>query len=161
MALQLTKKAPMSGEARWVPFDKDTKVLLAGIDSPEYQVGLERSRRRLQRNDARFEEGQVGVVAGEKTEYQNHCMLLANFIVKDWSGALDEKGNPLAYSADTAAELLESSVDFFLFVLREAGRTAVELNEELSDSVGKPSLGSSGKKSGVGKQKSVAPSTGA
>ncbi|MBJ2224910.1 MULTISPECIES: hypothetical protein [Bacteria] len=148
MALQLTKKDQAAAGARWVEFDKDTKVLLAGIDNAEYQVGLERMRRRIARNDARFEEGQVGVVAGELTEHQNHAMLLAHFIVKDWSGVLDAEGNPLKYGPSVAAELLENSLDFFLFVLRGGSSVATESAEELKDTVGKPSPVSSGKKSG-------------
>lgn len=148
MALQLTKKDQAAAGARWVGFDKDTKVLLAGIDNAEYQVGLERMRRRIARNDARFEEGQVGVVAGELTEHQNHAMLLAHFIVKDWSGVLDAEGNPLKYGPSVAAELLENSLDFFLFVLRGGSSVATESAEELKDTVGKPSSVSSGKKSG-------------
>lgn len=148
MALQLTKKDQAPAGARWVEFDKDTKVLLAGIDNAEYQVGLERMRRRIARNDARFEEGQVGVVAGELTEHQNHAMLLAHFIVKDWSGVLDADGNPLKYSPSVAAELLENSLDFFLFVLRGGSSVATESAEELKDTVGKPSPASIGKKSG-------------
>ena len=148
MALQLTKKDQAAAGARWVEFDKDTKVLLAGIDNAEYQVGLERMRRRIARNDARFEEGQVGVVAGELTEHQNHAMLLAHFIVKDWSGVLDAEGNPLKYGPSVAAELLENSLEFFLFVLRGGSSVATESAEELKETVGKPSPVSSGKKSG-------------
>ena len=148
MALQLTKKDQAAAGARWVEFDKDTKVLLAGIDNAEYQVGLERMRRRIARNDARFEEGQVGVVAGELTEHQNHAMLLAHFIVKDWSGVLDAEGNPLKYGPSVAAELLENSLEFVLFVLRGGSSVATESAEELKDTVGKPSPVSSGKKSG-------------
>lgn len=148
MALQLTKKDQTTAGARWVEFDKDTKVLLAGIDNAEYQVGLERMRRRIARNDARFEEGQVGVVSGELTEHQNHAMLLAHFIVKDWSGVLDADGNPLKYGPSVAAELLENSLEFFLFVLRGGSSVATESAEELKDTVGKPSPASSGKMSG-------------
>ncbi len=148
MALQLTKKDQAASGARWVEFDKDTKVLLVGIDNSEYQVGLERMRRRIVRNDARFEEGQVGVIAGELTEHQNHAMLMSHFIVKDWSGVLDADGNPLKYSPSVAAELLDSNVDFFLFVLRHSASVATEAAEELAVTVKKPSPASSGKKSG-------------
>jgi hypothetical protein len=40
MALQMGKKKPAVTGERWASFDKDTKVLLAGIDNPEYQVAL-------------------------------------------------------------------------------------------------------------------------
>lgn len=155
MALQLTKKKEASHGERWVEFDKDTKILLAGIDNAEYQVGLERMRRRIARNDARFEEGQVGVVAGELTEHQNHAMLLAHFIVKDWSGVVDDEGNPLKYSPEVAAQLLDHNIEFFLFVLRGGSSVASDTAEELKVTVGKPSPASNGKKSGAGaRQKS-------
>jgi hypothetical protein len=95
-------------------------------------------RRRIQRNDARFEEGQVGVVAGEKTEHQNHSMLLASFIVKGWDGVLDAEGSPIKYSPSVAAELLENNIEFFIFVLREGALAANDAAEERAESVGKP-----------------------
>ena len=105
-------------------------------------------RRRIARNDARFEEGQVGVVAGELTEHQNHAMLLGHFIVKDWSGVLDADGNPLKFSPAAAAELLDHSLEFFLFVLRGGSSVAADAAEELVDTVKKPLPDSGGKKSG-------------
>ncbi|WP_047297597.1 hypothetical protein [Pseudomonas fluorescens] len=159
MALQLGKKKPAIAGERWAKFDDDTKILLASIDNPEYQVALERMRRRIHRNDARFEEGQVGVVAGEMTEHQNHAMLLSHFIVKDWEGVLDADGNPIKYSPPVAAELLETNVEFFVFVLREGAAAANDAAEERAESVGKPSAASSGKASGAAKAKSAARST--
>ncbi|SDQ68685.1 hypothetical protein SAMN05216487_3276 [Pseudomonas sp. UC 17F4] len=159
MALQLTaKNQPAVGE-RWVEFDKDTKILLAGIDNAEYQVGLERMRRRIARNDARFEEGQVGVVAGELTEHQNHAMLLSHFIVKDWSGVLDAQGNPIKYSPAVASELLESNIEFFVFVLREGAAAATDTAQERAETVGKPSTASSGSANGAATRKKGARST--
>ncbi|WP_095111181.1 hypothetical protein [Pseudomonas sp. Irchel 3E20] len=156
MALQMTKKKDAAHGERWVEFDKDTKILLAGIDNAEYQVGLERMRRRIARNDARFEEGQVGVVSGELTEHQNHAMLLSHFIVKDWSGVLDADGNPLKYTPAAAAQLLDHNLEFFIFVLRGGSSVAAESAEELAETVKKPSPASSGKKSGPAKPKSAA-----
>lgn len=161
MALQLGKKKAAAAGEQWKEFDKDTKVLLAGIDNGEYQIGLERMRRRLVRNDSRFEEGEVGVVAGEKTEHQNHAMLLSHFIVKDWTGVLDSEGAPIKYSPSVAAELLETNIEFFIFVLRESGKISAANAEELEETVGKPSPASSGKESGRAKPKSGARSTSA
>jgi hypothetical protein len=151
MALRVTKKEPAAAEAKWVEFDSETKVLLIGTDNTEYQVALERMRRRIQRNDARFEEGQVGVVAGEQTEHQNHAMLLGHFIVKDWMGVLDEEGNPVKYTPEVAAQLLEANLDFFVFAIQGGARVAAEAKEELDQTVGKPSPASSGKGSGQAK----------
>lgn len=159
MALQLGKKKPAIAGERWAKFDDDTKILLASIDNPEYQVALERMRRRIQRNDARFEEGQVGVVAGEMTEHQNQAMLLSHFILKDWEGVVDAEGCPVKYSQAVGAELLESSIELFMFVLRESTALARETDEERAESVGKPLPASSGSKIGAGKAKSAGRST--
>lgn len=159
MALQLTAKNQPAVSERWVEFDRDTKILLAGIDNAEYQVGLERMRRRIARNDARFEEGQVGVVAGELTEHQNHAMLLSHFIVKDWSGVLDAQGDQIKYSPAVAAELLETNIEFFVFVLREGAAAATDAIAERAETVGKPSTASSGSVSGAVTRKKGARST--
>ncbi|KOX63858.1 hypothetical protein AA303_17320 [Pseudomonas psychrophila] len=148
MALKLKKKDSIQDGAKWVDFDADTKVLLAGTDNIEYRVALERHNRRVQRNDARFGEGQVGVVEGELTDLQNHAMLLAHFIVKDWKGVQDDEGCELEYSAGAAAELLESNVEFLLFVLQGGTKVAAEAEQELAETLGKPSTGSSGRKTG-------------
>lgn len=160
MALQL-KKTPKSADSKWVEFDEDTKILLVGTDNPAYQVALERARRRLRNNDSRFGEGDVGIVDGEKTENETQAMLLGNFIVKDWSGVLDEEGNTLNYEPQIAADIMLADPAFFLFVLKEAGKIADEAKKELVETVGKPSPASSGKKNGPGKAKSESSSTAA
>lgn len=159
MALKLKKSAQPVGETKWVSFDEDTKIEIKGIDNPEYQIALERMRRRLRNNDAKFEEGVVGVVEGEKTEHQNHCLLLASFILKDWEGAQDEEGNPLKYNATIGAQMLEGDVAFFLFVLKQAGTFATENKGELAETVEKPSADTSGSASGAAKPKKERPST--
>jgi hypothetical protein len=151
MALKMSKKEETASKEAWVPFDKDTKILLVGIDNDHYQVALERMRRRIQRNDARFDEGQVGVIDGEMTEQQNQCMLLSHFIVKDWEGVQDADGNPLKFSHKGAADLLEANIEFFIFVLQEAGKITAEAREELAEAVGKQSPASNGSKSGQAK----------
>jgi hypothetical protein len=161
MALKLVKKTEPVSNDKWFNFDKDTKILLAPIDTPEYQIALERARRRLRRNDEQFTEGTVGVVSGEKTEHQNHCMLLSHFILKDWDGAQDDEGNPLKYTPAIGAEMLDGNVDFFIFVLKNAAEFAAENKGELAETVEKPSTGSTGKGSGAGKRRSAEPSTNA
>lgn len=157
MALKLKKTdTSKSAEARWEDFDKDTKVLLMPLDNQQYQVALERMRRRLARNDAQFGEGSVGVIEGEKTEHDNHCLLLASFIVKDWQGAQDESGKALAYSETTCTEMLRGDADFFYFVLRRAAAIAADNRAELEDIKGKPSPASNGSGSGGRRRKSEA-----
>lgn len=132
MALKIksTVKAP---EARWFDYDDETKVLLNPIDFEAYQVALARYRRLVARNDDLFSEGQVGVVEGEKTEYDNLCELLAKFILKDWRGAEDESGNPLSYSEENGAEMLRGNVQFFQFIGRKANEFAKDSQAELKD----------------------------
>lgn len=148
MALKMQKKAAASADTKWVDFDKDTKVLLAGTDNIEYRVALERYNRRIARNDAKFGEDQVGVVEGEVTDLQNHAMLLGRFIVKDWKGVVDDDGNEVKYTVAAATELLEANVEFLLFVLRGGAVVTDEKQEELDETVKKPSTGSSGRKTG-------------
>lgn len=136
MALKLSKKAPVSN-LRWANFDKDTKIQLGGIDNQEYLIALERVRRRIQRNDASFAQGEIGVIAGEKTEHESHCALLAQFIVKDWDGVQDDQDNPLKFDVGVCTELLESNIDFFLFVLQEGSKSTVEAGKELAETVEK------------------------
>ena len=155
MALRLTKKDQNVSEIKWVPYDEDTKVLLARIDNPEYQIALERERRKLRSADSQFGIGVVGVIDGETTEHQTQCRLLSQFIVKDWSGVLDDDENPLPYNAEAAEQMLDANIKFFLFVLREAGNATIEAQKALVETVGKPSPASSGKKRGAARQKSA------
>lgn len=155
MALRLTKKDQNTSETKWVDYDADTKVLLARIDNPEYSVALERERRKLRNADAQFGVGVVGVIDGETTEHQTQCRLLSQFIVKDWAGVQDAEGNPLAYSAAAAEQALDASLEFFLFVLREASTSAVEAQKALAETVGKSLPASSGSESGAETPKSA------
>lgn len=155
MALRLTKKDQNTSETKWVAYDDDTKVLLARIDNPEYQVALERERRKLLSADAQFGTGVVGVIDGETTEHQTQCRLLSQFIVKDWSGVLDADDNPLPYNAEVAEQMLDANIKFFLFVLRESGNATIEAQKAMAETVGKSSPASSGKKSGLATRKSA------
>jgi hypothetical protein len=148
MALKMQAKAEVNTELKWFNFDDETKVLLAGTDTPEYRIALERYNRRVARNDAKFGEGSIGVVEGELTDLQNHAMLLGHFIVKGWEGVEDEQGKPVKYTAAAAAQLLESNVEFLLFVLRGGVKVDEQKQEELDETVKKPSTGSSGRKTG-------------
>lgn len=153
MALKL-KKQPINTEASWVEFDKDTKIQMVGIDHPHYQIALERARRRLRNNDTKFEEGNVGVIDGEKNESETQAMLLSNFIVKGWSGVEDADGNPLEFSADACAEIMTADPTFFLFVLQQASKISTDAKQELQETLEKSSPATPGKENGRAKQKS-------
>lgn len=155
MALRLTKNEQNTSDTKWVDYDADTKVRLARIDNPQYAVALERERRKLRNADAQFGAGVVGIVPGETTEHQTQCKLLSQFIVLDWSGVQDEDGNPLPYSPEVGEQMLDSNVEFFLFVLREASASTLEAQEAMAETMGKSSPGSSGKRSGAAGAKSA------
>ncbi|WP_440064386.1 hypothetical protein ACTAB2_02060 [Pseudomonas syringae] len=152
MALKLKNKEVVDNAAKWFDFDADTKVLLVSLDNTEYQIAMERMRRRLARNDAQFQEGDIGVIAGEKTEYVNHCLAIASFLLKDWQGAQDEEGNELAYKPEIGAQMLESDIEFFLFVLDKSRELAASKKVEQVETLEKPLPASSGKASGQGRK---------
>lgn len=156
MALKLSKKTEAVSATKWLDYDADTKIEVAGLDNPEYQVALERARRRLRKNDDQFEQGDVGVVAGEKTEHSTQCMLMSHFILKDWSGAQDENGNPLKYTPAVGAQMLEGDVEFFLFVLKGAADFSAESKQELEEIAGKPSPALNGSANSAGKTRKSA-----
>lgn len=138
MALKVKNtKTSKSPDARWFDYDAETKVLLNSLDSEAYQIALERMRRRLARNDEKFGEGAIGVVEGEKSEHENHCMLLATFILKDWQGAQGADGKDIGYSEEVGTEMLRGDSEFFLYVIRTAAKFAQENQAELEEIVGK------------------------
>lgn len=156
MALKLKNKEVVDTAAKWFDFDEDTKVLLVSLDNTEYQIAMERMRRRLARNDAQFQEGDIGVIQGEKTEYVNHCLAIASFLLKDWTGAVDGDGNEIKYTAQVGTQMLEDNVELFMFVLKYSGELATSKKEEQVETLEKQSPASSGKASGQArKQKSA------
>lgn len=138
MALKLKKiDTSKNSEARWERYDDETEVLLMPLDNQQYQIALERMRRQLARNDATFSEGKIGVVTGEKTEHDKHCLLLASFILKDWKGALDEAGKNIGYSETVGNEMLQGDTDFFVFVINRAAAIAADYKGEREEILGK------------------------
>ncbi len=138
MALKLNRiDTTKNAEARWERYDEDTEVLLMPLDNQQYQIALERMRRQLARSDAGFGEGKVGVLPGEKTEHEKHCLLLASFILKDWKGALDETGKAIGYSEKVGNEMLQGDTDFFVFVINRAAAIAADYKVECEEILGK------------------------
>lgn len=138
MALKLKKiDESKSLEAQWCQFDADTKVLVMPLDNPQYVIALSRAMRKISQADALFQDGEVGVIEGEKSEGDTVRALLAKFIIQDWSGAEDENGNPLAYNAKVGAEMLRTAPGFMQFVNSNANRIALENAGESSSIEGK------------------------
>lgn len=154
MALIVNKQPTVSTAERWENFDEDTKVLLRGLDNEEYKVALERARRRLSARDAKFGEFDVGVVPGEESEHAIQCKLLGQFVVRDWKGAQDDKGNEAPYTPEAGADALRGNIDFFLWVIRTSSEIAAESRQEREETLGKSSSTTDGTASGAVKAKS-------
>ncbi|MCO8166832.1 hypothetical protein NJC40_03445 [Pseudomonas sp. 21LCFQ02] len=151
MALKKQKQVKHT-DAKWVDFDEDTKIQIASIDNPAYQVALARARREINRNDSNFGISAPGIIEGEKAEYDVQCRLVGHHIIRDWSGVLDEDGNPLPFSLDNAEALLLGTPEAFLFVFKAAQEYATELRGELEETLGKSSPAGSGKPSSAAKK---------
>lgn len=155
MGIKLSSKPVKNTEAKWFDYDEDTKVQLMSIDNPEYQIAMARLRRALNRNDATFQQGEIGIIEGEKTEHESLCLMLATYILKDWTGAEDADGNPLKYTPENGHAVLMGDTDLFLFIVKQANEYSAESKAELAESVGKQSPATNGKKSGAAKAKSA------
>lgn len=139
MALVVANAIESGPAERWVRFDEDTEVLLRSLDDDLYQIGLARVRRQINKADSQFKLGEVGVVDGERTEHEYQCRLLSQYILKGWRGAKDANGNEVKYSPQAGEATLKSSLDFFLFVITQAGEIASDAQKETADAVGKSS----------------------
>lgn len=137
MALVVSSSVAQDPVERWVPFDDETKVLLRSLDDDLYQVGLARARRQINKADAKFKTGEVGVADGEITEHAYQCKLLSRYIIKDWRGAKDAADKAITYSHEAAEATLLASIDFFLFVIKSASEISADIEKERVESMGK------------------------
>lgn len=147
MALVVANPIERGPAERWVPFDDETEVLLRSLDDDLYQVGLARARRQINKADAKFKTGEVGVAEGEISEHAYQCKLLSQYILKDWRGAKDAEGRSAEFSPQAGEATLSASVEFFLFVVKSASEIAADAKTERSETVGKPSPATDGKPS--------------
>lgn len=141
----ISKKDPVAIGERWEDFDKDVSFKIAGIDNDLYQSGLERARRLMAKEDAKYTLSNVSASEADQTEYDIQCRLAGEHILIDWKGKIeDESGNLVPYSPSAAYELLKSNIDVFLFVIRIASKVSSDRIKEINETVGKPSKGSAG-----------------
>lgn len=147
MALIVSTVADTGPAERWVKYDGDTEVLLRSLDDNLYQIGLARARRQINKSDAQFKTGVVGVAEGEISEHSYQCKLLSQYIIKDWRGANDAQGRAVKYSPEAGEATLAASIEFFLFVIKSAGEIAADAEKERSEAVGKSSPATDGKSS--------------
>lgn len=150
MALVVSPSVEQGPAERWVSFDDETKVLLRSLDDDSYQIGLARARRQINKADAKFKTGDVGVAEGEITEHAYQCKLLSRYILKGWQGAKDASGVDVKYTPEAGEATLLANIDFFLFVIKEASGIASDTAKEQADTVGKSSPATDGSSSANG-----------
>lgn len=156
MGLQVIKKNPEAIGERWEDFDKDTKLLIAGLDNDDYKVARERAFRLIAKQDAGQSLENITVTDADKAEHDIQSQLFAKYILKDWSGDVtDENGKPLKYSEENAFNLLRNNIEVFIFVLKAAQKVDLENFKEKQAMVGKSLPALPGSKSGKGRPKNV------
>lgn len=147
MALIVSTSIDSGPAERWVRFDEETEVLLRSLDDKLYQIGLARARRQINKSDAKFKTGEVGVAEGEISEHAYQCKLLSQYIIKGWRGAKDAQGRAVKYSPEAGEATLAASIEFFLFVIKSASEIAADAEKERSELVGKSSTATDGSSS--------------
>lgn len=155
MALRITQTDPAALGERWEDYDSDTSFLLGGIDTEAYQIGLERARRLIAREDAGQSLGDITATSSDRREHDIQCQLLGRYIVRGWKGEiLDDKDRPISYSPESAAKLLKANIAVFVWVISQATKVAMDHNEEAQETLGKPLSDSAGSVSGKAGAKS-------
>ncbi|CAK7070249.1 MAG: hypothetical protein KER_03088 [Kerstersia gyiorum] len=147
MALIVVNDVTDHTAEQWRSYGDGVEVLIRSLDAREYQIARARAARQIQKLDGLFRSGDVGVAPGEISEHDYQCTLLGKYIVRDWRGAVDAQGQPAAFSEQSAIATLRSDVNFFLFVLKEAGEIAAAAEQERSEHVGKSLPATDGKPS--------------
>lgn len=156
MALRINQTDPAAIGERWEDYDSDTRFLISGIDTEAYQVGLERARRLIAREDAAQSLGDITATANDRREHDIQCQLLGRYIVLGWEGEiLDDKNRPVPYSAKAATKLLKANIGVFVWVISQATKVALDSKAEVALSVEKPLPASGGKPSGRAKARSA------
>lgn len=155
MALKITQTDPLAIGERWIDYEDGIAFKLAGLDSPEYKIALQRARRLIAREDARQALSNVRSTAADEDEDKIQCDLLGRYIIRDWRGDIqDESGSQIGYTPEAAARLLRGNVALFAWVIARASEIAEDAHEEASEIVGKRSPASAGKESGEKRAKS-------
>lgn len=156
MVLKIRSTPKMGFDERWCEYKGGIKFKVASIARDQYQIGLGRARRILERKESGLDLYSLGVDAQDRTENDIQAELLGHFIIQDWEGDIqDSKGNQINYSPEMAAELLRSEPSLISWVLMQAVEIKLDLDKEQEDIVGKSSSATSGKKTGQAKVKNV------
>lgn len=98
------EKAELEGV--WVPYESGAELLLARYNNEEAQkIRIERYRENKAAIDA-------GGELGEKLAMDSEIEAMSQAVLKGWKGLVDEKGNEVEFSVETAKTYLTLSKDF-------------------------------------------------
>lgn len=138
MTLIVPKTVEPAAVERWVDYNDKIKVLLRGIDSREYQIGLERARRLLNKSDSAQSLSSLTATATDETEFGIQAQLLGRYIVKGWQGDVkDSDGQPVAYTPEACIAMINANVGFFSWVISQATQITIEQQGEQAETLGK------------------------
>lgn len=156
MALRIKTQISDGFDERWFEYQDGISFKIAPIDNENYQIGLERARRLIDRKESHLDLHKLEVDAGDRSEIGIQSELAGRYLIKDWKGEiLDSEGNQVPYTPDNAQALLLSEPSLISWVILRAAEVAADLAKEQEDIVGKSSSDSSGKGNGAVKPKSV------
>jgi hypothetical protein len=160
MAIRAKQADPIAIGERWEDYDHETSFKLAGLDNEEYQLGLERARRLVAKQDAGQTLKNLTVSESDQREYHTQCKLVGAYIIKDWKGEIyDESDVLMPYTPANAEKLLLANVSLFAWVIIKAKEVQIEQQAEEAETVGKSSRASSGNVNGRAARKSKRSST--
>lgn len=138
MMLIVPKTVEPTVVERWVDYNDKIKILLRGIDSKEYQIGLERARRLLNKSDSAQSLSSLTATATDETEFGIQAQLLGRYIVKGWQGDVkDSDGQPVAYTPEACIAMINANVGFFSWVISQATQITIEQQGEQAETLGK------------------------
>ena len=156
MALRIKTQISDGFDERWFEYQDGISFKIAPIDNENYQIGLERARRLIDRKESRLDLHKLEVDSSDRSEIGIQSELAGRYLIKDWKGEiLDSEGNQVPYTPDNAQALLFSEPSLISWVILRAAEVAADLAKEQEDIVGKSSSVSSGKGNGAVKPKSV------
>ncbi|WP_193090556.1 hypothetical protein [Advenella sp. FME57] len=160
MALRVSQADPIATSERWEDYDHETSFKLAGLDNEEYQLGLERARRLVAKQDAGQTLKNLTISENDQREYQTQCKLVGAYIIRDWKGEIyDENDKLMPYTPENAQKLLLVNVALFAWIILKAKEVQIAQQAEEAETVGKSSRALSGNVNGRAARKSKRSST--
>lgn len=155
MALRIKTQISDGFDERWFEYQDGISFKIAPINNENYQIGLERARRLIDRKESRLDLHKLEVDSSDRSEIGIQSELAGRYLIKDWKGEIfDNEGNQVPYTPDNAQALLLSEPSLISWVILRAAEVAADLAKEQEDIVGKPLSASNGSGSGANKLKS-------